>query len=698
VDIEKEFMTTTPEGGAVPLSDVDLIRALLADLSLSQREAARKLGVDERAMRYFCAGKEPAPPAVMLALQQLRTAASPEATPLLEVHPALQAAYEKADRNAQPLDELDLAGHLHHVLAGIGRDLEPLERRGAFAVVGALNFASRRLYGPAVWNMHWQPLSSWTDNQKRVHHIPDINLADDDTIREWARRARTSQHPVLRARYGDLAWEVARFRKAAARDKPGAPPTIRPDPENASVAIDAYLEAVQRRLAHEVFDAWRYLGRAVELAASIRDDELLMGAKAAAFAYRGACESANPKYPFWLFDNILWEQRKVLELTAEEKAVEIAALERVLALRANASDPQTFDPHCAQDAADRLGRWRGLLGEEAEARRAANAAGLAMETAAEHVPALSGIAILERQAARYRDAGDERAAARVEETIRRLAPEAKEGLRRFETKFEIPPDELAAWADSVAGATFEEGLLRLVGANLISKERSEAAVLKLAETEPLQAHIPIQIMRDDGFSSAVIGPLEQDLDGRAIHHGANVLAASAPFLSVALTRFREKHSVDIERLMSWLAQSPLFTESRRKLVREGLAAWFANDWPKAIHLLIPPIEAALRDLLAKLGGAVMRPDRYHGGFQVIGLGEVVGDDIFRSQVPAAMRFHLTVLLHDPRGINLRNAVAHGFASPELLDRGIANWTVHLVVMLGLLRLQSASPEGRAPTE
>jgi lysyl-tRNA synthetase class 1 len=480
-----------------------------------------------------------------------------------------------------------------------------------------------------------------------------------------------------------------------ARDKADAAATVRPDPENASVAVNAYLEAVERRLTDNVFDAWSAIGRAVELAASIRDDEQMQRAKSAAFAYQEACERDDPTYPFWLCDDILWEQRKALELTADEKAVEVAALSRVLLLRANASDPCRFDPHSAQDAADRLARWHRLLGSEAEARSAANAAGLAMETAAEQVPVLSAIAILERQAARYRNAGDDVAAARVEAAIRRRAPDAKGELKRFSTTYEIPKEELDAWTHKVAGATFEEGLPLVVGSNLISKERCEAAVRRLAEASPLQAHIPISIMRDDGFSGAVIGSVDEDLDSRAIHHGATLLAASAPFLNVSLTRFREKHGVDLDRLISWLAQSPLFPEPRLKLLREGLAAWFAEDWVKAIHVLLPQTEAALRDLLAKLGGAVMRPDRHHGGFQAIGLGEVVSDEIFRAKVPEAMRFHLKVLLHDPRGINLRNEFAHGLAACELFDRGIANWIVHLIIMLGILRLQSSAPEAQS---
>jgi hypothetical protein len=63
---------TTPSGGAPGApTDADLIRAQLAALGLSQREAARKLEVDERTMRYYCAGREPVPATVFLALRQL---------------------------------------------------------------------------------------------------------------------------------------------------------------------------------------------------------------------------------------------------------------------------------------------------------------------------------------------------------------------------------------------------------------------------------------------------------------------------------------------------------------------------------------------------------------------------------------------------------------------------------------------------
>lgn len=57
----------------------EYLRALLARAGLSQREAARRIGVSERVMRYYLAptdspGYRPAPYTVQYALEQLSQA------------------------------------------------------------------------------------------------------------------------------------------------------------------------------------------------------------------------------------------------------------------------------------------------------------------------------------------------------------------------------------------------------------------------------------------------------------------------------------------------------------------------------------------------------------------------------------------------------------------------------------------------
>jgi hypothetical protein len=433
------------------------------------------------------------------------------------------------------------------------------------------------------------------------------------------------------------------------------------------------------------FETFRRIGRAVALAAAVNDSERLARAKTSLFQFRDRCEARGSQYPFWLFDELVWEQRSVLMLTDDEVSAVIGSLERTLSSCKDSSSPQTFDPHMALDAANRLARWRNLTKDIDEARRASKEAGEAIETAAAMASGLTAIALLEGQVERYRSAGDEASAARVEHTIMRRAEEAKGELNRITVPIGISDEEINNWAELMAGPSLAEGIGRVVGGNLIGKERSEKAVIELSRISVLQATIPIAIMRDDGFTSAKIGSVSDDLSGRTVHHASNELGYSAPFLAVALDRLRKNHNAGVEDFVAWLSDSRLFSGSRLALVQEGITAWFAEDWIKTVHVLVPQIEAVLRDLLSLLGGAVMKTSKDFEGFRAIGLGDVLRHERFVAAIPMDVRFHLNILFTDPRGINLRNEVAHGIANRELFGRGIANWVIHALLMVGFLR-------------
>ena len=53
-------------------SDADRLLALLNSAGLSQRGAARELGIDERTMRRYVAGDSPTPRVIFLAVERLR--------------------------------------------------------------------------------------------------------------------------------------------------------------------------------------------------------------------------------------------------------------------------------------------------------------------------------------------------------------------------------------------------------------------------------------------------------------------------------------------------------------------------------------------------------------------------------------------------------------------------------------------------
>jgi hypothetical protein len=527
--------------------------------------------------------------------------------------------------------------------------------------------------------MYWQPLSSFTTEDGRNHPSPDVGLIDEEIRADWTTRSDALRHPVLRARFADLAWTITRYQRSRAVIAV------------AWRAIDSYVEAVERRLVADDFHAWFMLARAIELALSVSDPERVGRAKRVLLDFQVACRDRDPKYVFWPFDDIVWEHADALALTDQEKAAIIAELERILALRADKSDPQTFDPFTAQDAADRLGRWRTKAGEAAEAARAVSTAGQALEHAATLASSLTASAWLSQLLRRYHDAGDDAGAARVEQQIRARAPEIPGDMRTVSVPLNIPPEELQALAERVAGDDLPTAFRYFAAVGLVGEQSMRQQLETMIENAPVFSAIPLSIVGSDGFPAAELGSVQDDIEGRTFEQGARHIGFYAPFLNIMLARIREKHGLDIERFMAWLAQSPLFSPGQMPLVREGLAAWFAGDYVKEIHVLVPQIEAATRELLAKLNGSVRRPDPNNGGFRVLGFGEVLSDEIFRSKVPSDVRFHLRVLYQDSRGINLRNILAHGLAASDLFGLGAGNWVIHTMVLLGNMRITRHAP-------
>lgn len=530
--------------------------------------------------------------------------------------------------------------------------------------------------------MYWQPLSSATDKEGKDHFFPDVSIVDVEIIEQWSARAQTTRHPLLRARYADLAWEVTQYRrKELAR---------RPDVGMARSAIDGYLDAVEGTLFIDDIYAWNYVERAIELGASVNDKGRLQRAKAILFKFRIACESRDPRYAFWRFHQIAWSQARVLDLTDTDRAEIVQVLESQLALRSRSGDPHSFDPHLATTAAEALKLWRDFAGQKAEADRAAHTAGEAFEAAATRAGGLTAIAWLTDQLARYRQLGDPEGVARVERAIRARAQDAQGEMKRISVPLGLKAEELEAWADRVAGENLDEALKRFGVVGIVGRNSSERAILDNAQSS-ISAHIPIMITGRDGFTKATIGSVRDDLDSRVVYHAAQVISQQGPWLNLAWERIRAKHGADLEAVLQWLSRSPCFPPERLPFIREGLAAWLAGDHVKTVHVLVPQVESSLRDLLAALGGVVTKPDR-HGGSQKISLGEVLEHERF-TKVPEAIRFHFQVLYQDSRGMNVRNELAHGILAFEVLGLGLANIVVHSIVLMGAFRLEPAPDAG-----
>jgi hypothetical protein len=147
--------------------------------------------------------------------------------------------------------------------------------------------------------------------------------------------------------------------------------------------------------------------------------------------------------------------------------------------------------------------------------------GEAFEEAAKVAGGLVAISWLQDVLTRYRNVGLIAEAGRVERQILGRVGDAQSEMKRYEAPVNIPKEELEKWVNAVLGASVEESLTRIATHFIIRRESTEKTVQDLAKVAPLSSMLPQDIMGQDGFSSARIGSVADDLDGRTVHtrHG-----------------------------------------------------------------------------------------------------------------------------------------------------------------------------------
>jgi len=612
----------------------------------------------------------------------------------LEVAGSVQQFLAEVDSSEKPLPDY-LSPPVPK--APEGGEFTEAQKQGGRAEVWPWQFSRPNMFERrSAWGLYWAEMFSGTRADGIQVHIPDADGIDAEIIAYWIGRAHASRHPVLRSRYADLVWELGNYlRKKGKANGDASLASIRPPIEVVRIAIDAYLEIVGRSLFEENSDAWKYINRAIELAKSVGDAERLRASRTALLGFRDTVRAVDPhKGQTWRFYEIA-AKHFADDLSAADKDQIIADLRTELEATSDISNPNTFDPHASTNTADRLRFWELSAGIANAGRDAAAKAGAAFEQIAEKASGLVAVAWLEKQLARYRDAGDAASAARVEAAIRRRAADARAEMKSYPVEIKVPRAELEQLAERICGSTLEDALVNVAGSAIMSYDNIADRLKDSLKDSALIAHISATLTGPEGFTEATLGSMDDDEEGRTVHHAREMLHLHAGMLHRFFERIKDKYAPTAAQLADYIESSTWFGADRRPLLERGLQAWLDGDAVVAAHLLVPQLEGALRRFCTTVGGSVMTPDERYDGFRVNGMGTVLHEPHLVAAMPPEIRFHLSALFTDPRGLSVRNHIAHGMALPESLGIGLCNWIVHAVLMLALLRPSKCAPPSKA---
>ncbi len=584
----------------------------------------------------------------------------------LVIPPAIEEVIQGLERASAAFTVRDV----HQALAKARHDLRnPTEAENlaawsevlAFVLVGNRTAAS-------PWGTFFAPLASGTDKDGRPFYSPDIADANADVIAHWADRANCMKHPVLRARYADLVWDMAPVIAGGRRD-----------PEMARIAIDAYLASVPSSVLPKLLDRFEAALRALDLACLIRDQERTTSARE--LLMRLHREAVEAKQGLWwlAYDRLI--QDKNAGVTDGQRQDLADSMEELVLYFGNTSNPKKFNPHAVEDAATRLIQHYKRLGQYDDTCRLHALVARTFEHFASLGDPMVASSALQTAVNAYRNAGMPEDSQRVRVLMQGKIGQAREQMATVTTEFEISREDMDKFCATIVVDDLGSTFVRLAAQFLSNKKELEEQVWKTLEDAPLMAHMPQDIMADDHVA-AKVGSVDDDPHGRLLQQATMDFGLSNVWLKQAFYKMFETHSVYPENFASWANRLGVFEDVTFLL--EGVKAWLEGDLIKALHVLVPQAESGLRGIAGQLGKPVTKAHPTVAGASVaLAMGDILYSEELTEALGPDLTLYFLALYADPRGLNLRNQVAHGLIKPGEVSEHLLRLVIHTLLVFGV---------------
>jgi hypothetical protein len=240
------------------------------------------------------------------------------------------------------------------------------------------------------------------------------------------------------------------------------------------------------------------------------------------------------------------------------------------------------------------------------------------------------------------------------------------------------------FVNTMIEGTFEEASRRIAFHFIPSKDQTADQLKDTAKKYPLYCLFSKSIQDHNGRTVAYVGSLENDFDGHIMIQIAQNMRFISVFLRNVLGGFRNKFSLSEDIVAAELMKSPVFNPDKIEIITGGLSAYFGGDHIGAIHLLIPQIEDAIRNLLELKGGTTLKQSQ-SGGYHLKTFDALLRDKEVIDTLGEDAALYFRILYTDPRGWNLRNNVCHGISLPQHFRIQITDRIFHTLLLLGQIR-------------
>ncbi len=520
------------------------------------------------------------------------------------------------------------------------------------------------------WGKYYGPMMTFSNGDGTGTESPSIRRVTPEMMAYWRNRSLSATNSLMKSRYLDL---IIDFHKIIL-EKPV-------DVTLVKELISENIAVARNRLHKYDYNAKLKLERALELALSYNFKEEIEKCKTAILDLEKRIGD-DLKGGTWGFSYDLLIENPKIELSADIESGIIRELEERLDRFSSGSNNIKADPWAAERAATRLANYYRKNGRTQDIPSVIKKIANAFELILHDGSPLQISGWLDHLQKIYRSYGMMEEAEKVLVKIREIGPNVNDDLKTISHKFTLPQAEIDKFVSGMLEGDLDTVLQRIAVHFIPDKYREKEKMLELSKTAPLMFLATLQIQDKKGRVVATVGSIEDDLEGNIVRQISESITFSSIFLALVLEKVIEKYKV--EDVMSFIKKGPLIQEPRFDIIEKGIGYYYEKNYLVAIHLLVPQVEEAIRNLLEFSGGSVLKQSK-GGGYHLRTFDEVLRDEIIIRTFGENPALYFRILFTDQRGLNIRNDVSHGILDPSDFSKNVSDRIVHSVLCLALLR-------------
>ena len=505
-------------------------------------------------------------------------------------------------------------------------------------------------------------------------YSPDISQVTPEIISYWEERAANAVNPLLKMRYTGL---VLDFKKRVTGKQP--------DYKTIKLAnVEAIIEVVEGDYADHEYIALEYADRALKLASGFKNKELL---KRVVKTYYDA-HNRFGKEKWWrhIFHAMINYPNAFAQYKDE---IVNENLERLNSIEQKALQEGGRTDKFAHDMVSQveiLCEYYHSIGEDEKIEGLLDRLLTVIKLPIPVRGGMWGHGMLEQMQNRYRKYGLDSKANCLFGELTELGKKSLEEMHRTEQSYTLKRSEIESFLKDVMRGNHDDRIKRYIIEYMPARELEIKKKKEFAKEAPLEDMISTVLFDGSGNTTKRLGAGKKGEEQKLHFFMYKSIMIESIFMHIHMEELKKEKDVTVETLMKMFDDSPLVTNKNRSLIERGFEAYLNDDHVVCCHILIPQIEAMVRNLVYLNGGEIIHQgEDPTTGSEYNSLESLLDSDVAKKVMKEDMITYFKVLFVSPAGWNLRNLFCHGLLSSGSFNSDMSDRLVHAMMILSYFK-------------